>query len=147
MESDPESPSVEALYVELRRALRHGARAGQLLNYSHNLIDMLCPQSAARGANRSASVRAIRAEDLIRKGIAEIGGISAEALLIILCLKSGTLDQKLERRRQTAARLLGIQVVTFRRDHHEKLLLLHLAIEVYRLLETTTTRSTDDQSG
>lgn len=67
-------PVHEPLAVaELRKALRHGARAAQLLTYSDDLIDMLCPATQA-GPRSPLSVRAMKAEDIIRRGVAEIGG-------------------------------------------------------------------------
>lgn len=126
--------NVERLFLELRRALRHGARAGQLLTYSPAIIDLLCPVTESAWLGASISVRAMKAEELIRRGIAEIGGRGAEALLIVLGLKPGTLDQKLIRRRESAARALSLQPVTFRSARHEKQLLMNLAIEVCRIL-------------
>lgn len=131
---DHQATSVEGLCAELRRILRHGARAGQLLTYSPALIDMLCPTAEKAGLGVPLSVRAMKAEDIIRKAITQIGGCGADALLIVLGLRPGTLGQSLERRRRSAARLLGIQPMTFRRDRHEKLLLLNLAMEIYRVL-------------
>lgn len=133
---DQTVPDADALYGALRKALRHGARAGQLLTYSHDLINMVCPPTETAGSPVPLTVRAMKTEDIVRAGIAQIGGLGGSALLIVLGLKSGTLDQKLEERRHAAANLLGIQAVTFRRDRHEKALLLNLAIEVYRILST-----------
>jgi hypothetical protein len=119
----------EALYTELRKTLRHGARASRLLRYSPQLVELLLP--AEDHPSLSIADRAVKIEQIIRQVIANIGGPEAEALLILFCLKPGTTGMNLETRRQHAAELLGILPDTLRRERHEGLLLWDVAVEVY----------------
>jgi hypothetical protein len=121
---------VEALHTELRRTLRHGARASRLVRFTPQLVDLLLPP--ATDADDSIHERAVGVERLIRQALESIGGPEAEALSILLCLKPGTTGMTLETRRQHAGELLGIQAGTMRRERHEGLLLWDLAMEVYQ---------------
>jgi hypothetical protein len=119
----------EALCIELKATLRHGARASRLLRYRPGLVELLLP--AAEHPDLSQADRAVKTEQLIREAIENIGGPEAEALSILLCLKPGTTGMNLETRRQHAAELLGILPDTLRRERHEGLLLWDVAVEVY----------------
>jgi hypothetical protein len=121
----------EALYRELRRTLRRGARASRLLRYTPELVELLLP--ADEHPESTIYDRAVRTEHLLRQAIDSIGGPEGEALSILLCLKPGTTGMNLETRRQHAAELLGILPDTLRRDRHEGLLLWDVAMEVYCL--------------
>lgn len=123
---------VEALHKQLRRSLRHGARASRLVRYQPELIELLTP--ASEDSELTVYDRALQAEHVIRQGIDAIGGPEAEALLILLCLKAGTTGMTLETRRHHAGELLGIQAGTMRRERHEGLLLWDLAMEVYQIV-------------
>ena len=119
----------EALCIELKATLRHGARASRLLRYRPELVELLLPK--AEHLDLTEADRAVRVEQLIRQAIENIGGPEAEALLILFCLKPGTTGMNLETRRQHAAELLGILPDTLRRERHEGLLLWDVAVEVY----------------
>jgi hypothetical protein len=121
----------ETLYTELRRSLRHGARASRLVRYSTELIELLLPAQAH--PELTIYDRAIQVEQVVRQAIEAIGGPEAEALLILFCLKPGTTGMNLETRRQHAAELLGILPDTLRRERHEGRLLWDVAMEVYGL--------------
>jgi hypothetical protein len=120
---------VEALHMELRRTLRHGARASRLVRFTPELVDLLLPP--ATDPDVTIYERAVQAEHVIRQALESIGGPEAEALSILLCLKPGTTGMTLEIRRQHAGELLGIQPGTMRREQHEGLLVWDLAMEVY----------------
>lgn len=122
----------EALYTELRRALRHGARASRLVRYSPELVEMLCP--ADQRPDLTVFDRARRTEELLRRAISAIGGSYGEAAAILLCLAPGTLGLTLEQRRQRAGQLLGKLPDTFRRARHEGLLLWDLVGEVWSIV-------------
>jgi hypothetical protein len=130
------APGVDGLHEQLRRSLRHGTRAAQLLIYSRPLIDALTPPEPEPVTEHGIYDRALRAEELIRAAITEIGGTSAEILLIITQLKPGYHRVAFKERRKAAANLLGIQPETFRRGRHEEMLLLELAIQLYRDLRS-----------
>ncbi|MBO0783041.1 MAG: hypothetical protein J2P37_29855, partial [Ktedonobacteraceae bacterium] len=123
---------VEALYTELRRTLRHGARASRLVRFTPELVELLLPSEA----NPDATIyeRAIQAEGIVREALERIGGPEAEALSILLCLKPGTTGMTLEARRQRAGAVLGIQPGTMRRERHEGLLVWDLGMEVYGIV-------------
>lgn len=125
-------PDPEALCIELKAALRHGARASRLLRYRPELVELLLP--AGEHPELSEADRAVKTEQLIRQAIDNIGGSEAEALSILLCLKAGTTGMNLETRRQHAAELLGILPDTLRRERHEGLLLWDVAVEVYGMI-------------
>lgn len=124
----------ETLHTGLRRTLRHGARASRLVRFTPELVDLLLPPTVDSDA--TIHERAVEVEGIIRQGIEVIGGPEAEALSILLCLKSGTTGMTLEVRRQHAGEVLGIQGGTMRRERHEGLLLWDLAMEVYRIVTT-----------
>lgn len=121
---------VEALHRELRRTLRHGARASRLVRFTPELVDLLLPPMT----NVDATIyeRAIEVEHIVGQALEHIGGPEAEALSILLCLKPGTTGMTLEIRRQHAGEVLGVQAGTMRRERHEGLLLWDLTMEVYR---------------
>lgn len=123
---------VEALYKELRRTLRHGARASRLVRFTPELIELLFP--ASDQSDSTIYERAIEVESVIRQALDSIGGPEAEALSILLCLKPGTTGMTLETRRLHAGEVLGIQPGTVRRERHEGLLLWDLAMEVYQIV-------------
>lgn len=128
---------IEELHQHLRDALRHGARASRLLRYTPGVIELLYPASDYPHLN--SCDRAIDTETLIRHAIDAIGGQSAHAIAIVLCLASGTLDHTLQHRRSLAAQHLGIQAETFRCPWREGALLYDLAVEMYRLHTTDQT--------
>jgi hypothetical protein len=78
----------EALTTQLRRALRHGARASRLVRYTPELIQLLSPHSS--GTNAPIYDQAIHAETLLRQAIQRIGGDQGDALAILLGLAPGT---------------------------------------------------------
>jgi hypothetical protein len=120
--------TIEAIRVELHRALRHGGRAAHLVKYAPSLVEMLCPPAQR---DRPPHERALLAEEAIRSAIDSLGG-RADVLAVVLGLSPGTLELTLEQRRQRAASALGMLPATFRRDRHEGLLLWDLATEIYR---------------
>jgi len=127
----------ETLYTELRRSLRHGARASRLVRYSPELIELVKPASEA--TEQTIYDRAIQVEQVMRQAIEAIGGPEAEALFILFCLKPGTTGMNLETRRQHAAELLGILPDTLRRERHEGKFLWDVAMEVYGIATTSPT--------
>lgn len=130
--SPPRHLDPEVLYRELRRALRHGARAARLVRFTPELVELLFP--AALNPGHELVERAVWTERRLREAIEQIGGAQAAALAVVLGLAPGTVGLKLERRRETAGKLLGVLPDTFRRDQHEGLLLWDLAVEIYALL-------------
>jgi hypothetical protein len=122
---------VEALHRELRRTLRHGARASRLVRFTPELVELLLP--ASEHPDSTIYERAIQVELVIRQALGHIGGPEAEALSILLCLKPGTTGMTLETRRLHAGEVLGIQPGTVRRERHEGLLVWDLVMEVYRV--------------
>lgn len=123
----------EVLHKELRRALRHGARASRLAKFTPELIELLVP--AHLHPATSLPERAIYTENLIHEALKRIGGVHSDVLAILLCLAPGTLGTTLEARRQRATALLGILPDTLCREHHEGLMLWDLAWELQRLAE------------
>lgn len=105
--------------MELRRTLRHGARASRLVRFAPELVDLLLPPVMHPDA--TIYERAVRVEFVLREALESIGGPEAEALSILLCLRPGTTGMTLETRRQHAGELLGIQPGTMRRERHEGL--------------------------
>jgi hypothetical protein len=125
---DRDGLTIEAIRVELHRALRHGGRAAHLVKYAPSLVEMLCPPVQR---DRPPHERALLAEEAIRSAIGSLGD-RADVLAVVLGLSPGTLELTLEARRQRAASALGMLPATFRRDRHEGLLLWDLATEIYR---------------
>jgi hypothetical protein len=121
---------VAYIYRQLRRTLRHGSHPAQLVAYSRPIIHLLAPASQYPGM--SLEQRAFMAESALRAAIRRIGGDKAQALNIFLGIAPGYLNTTVEARRKAAAACLGIQPDTFRRPRHERLLLLQVAIEIYR---------------
>lgn len=121
----------EALYKQLRHALRHGARASRLVRFTPELVELVFP--AEQHPELNIYDRALRIEHLVRQAVEEIGGSPGEAMAVVLCLTPGTLGTTLEARRQRAAELLGILPDTFRRERHEGALLWDVVVEVYAL--------------
>jgi len=134
--------NIEALYRQLRRALRYGARASRLLRHTPDVIELLFP--AAPHPHLSACDRAIKAETVIRQAADAIGGSPGHAIATVLCLPPGTLGRTLEDRRRIAARHLDLEADTWRRDWHEGALLYDLTIEIYRLHTTRRTVNTPE---
>lgn len=127
---------IEALHTELRRVLRHGARAARLVHYSPELVELLLPEDAS--PRLTIYDRAIQVEDVLRQAIQTVGGIEGDALMILFCFEPGTLGLTLEQRRQQAGELFGLLPGTFRRDRWEGMLLWEVGVEVYRRLATGT---------
>lgn len=123
----------EALHRQLRRALRHGARASRLARFTPELVELLFP--ADDRPDLSIVERALLAERLIRDAVEDLGGDYGRALSIVLALAPGTLGLRLEQRRQMAAELLGVLPDTFRRKRHEGLMVWDLAVEIVRQTE------------
>jgi hypothetical protein len=69
---------------------------------------------------------------LIRQAIESIGGKPGNALAALLDLASGTRGQPLSARRHAAAKIFGLDIVTFYRGGHEGRLLSDLAVEMHR---------------
>lgn len=140
----PRCLNIEELYPQLRRALRHGARASRLLRYTPDVIELLYPAAAYPDLN--ACDRALQVEAVIREAAEAIGGNPGHAIAIVLCLPPGTVGRTLEDRRRVAARHLDLEADTWRRDWHEGALLYDLAIEIYRLHTTRHATSTSENS-
>jgi hypothetical protein len=122
--------TVEELHDRLRGALLHGARAGHLATHSTALVDLLYPVGPGVATPYQ---RAIQAEQLIKRGIATIGGNAADALSIIYQLTPGTDGTSMDTRRAQAGRIYGITAGAFRRPNREPELVLDLACEIYQL--------------
>lgn len=121
----------EALVIQLRRCLRHGARTSRLLKFTPELVELIYP--AEDYPDVPIYDRAIQVEQLLRQATEAVGGTRGQAAAILLALAPGTLGTKLEERRRQAAELLGILPDTLRRRRHEGLLLWDVAVEVYGL--------------
>ncbi|MFC0040715.1 hypothetical protein [Actinomadura rayongensis] len=130
-------PSREQVHEALRATVRHGALAANLTVFTPTVIDLLVPPN---GDEESNMTRAAIAEDLIRKGITAVeehdGPAVGSALRIMLGLASGTAVLSVEERRRQAARAIGIQPDTFRRDNHSRRYFLELAFAIHSLIES-----------
>ncbi|WP_344837158.1 hypothetical protein [Actinocorallia longicatena] len=125
MKVPAEFPDPALIHDHLRKVMTHGARASVLATYAPELVDLLVP-----GADTALHGRAYDAEQAIRSGISAMPSERAEALRILFELSSPT-HTSLESRRRSAARRLGLHPTTFRKPHHEGILVLDLAISVY----------------
>lgn len=123
---------VEVLYSELRRVLKHGARAARLRRHAPKLIDLVLPGD--QHPELDVHGRAYEVEQIIRRCAKTIGGEPGEALLILLCLAPGTVGTPLEQRRREAAALFDMLPDTFRRPRHEGALLWDLVMEIYGMI-------------
>jgi hypothetical protein len=126
---------VDALYEALGRAVFYGARASQLWRYTREIVDMLYP--AADYPDVDDLGRALVAEALIRRAVAAIGGISADALGILLCLSPGVMGRPASARQRLAAGLFDRHPRAFRRGRYQRDLLYDLAVEIYRIHSDT----------
>lgn len=122
---------VDALVEALRRAVFYGARASQLWQYSREIVDMLYPATAYPDVDDLG--RALVTEALIRRAVAAIGGISAEALGILLSLSPGMIGRSHADRQRLAAALFDRHPRTFHQGRYHRDLLYALAVEIYRL--------------
>ena len=73
----------ETPYTELRRTLRHGARAWRLVRFTPELVDLLQPP--ATNPDGTIYDRATEVEHTLRQALGDVGGPEAEALSILLC--------------------------------------------------------------
>jgi hypothetical protein len=122
---------IPGLLIHLRRTFRYGARAPQLVSYAPGLVDLLCPDHD--GDPSSIYERAVRAEQTISEAVKAMDSPRDTAMEILMCLRPGTLGVKLDERRQHAARLFKVSADTFRRrERHEPMLVLDLALTLYR---------------
>lgn len=121
---------VKPIYHQLRRTLRHGTHPAQLVVYSRPFIDLLAPADQHPG--KPIEERAVIAEESLRAIVRRIGGTDAQALAIFLGLTPGYTKTTVTYRRKAAAQQLRIQPDTFRRPRHERMLLLQVAMEIYR---------------
>ncbi|WP_239334524.1 hypothetical protein [Frankia sp. CiP3] len=120
----------DELRTELRRALRHGARARSLLDHP-TLVDVLCP--VPTGADRHVAERALEASNLIAQAVDALDSPVDRIMSIMLCLRTGTSGMTLSNRRRHAADVLEIQPVTFRSERrYEQAFVTELALEIYR---------------
>lgn len=122
---------ITSIYGLLRRALRHGMHPAQMVVYSRPLINLLAPSDPQ--SEKPIEERAMEAEHQLRAIIRRIGGNKAQALNVFLGLAPGYTATTVETRRKAAARILDIQPDTFRRPRHERMLLLQVAMEIYRI--------------
>lgn len=126
---NPRRLTPEALATQLRRCLRHGARASRLLRFTPELIELI--YRSEDYPDVPIYDRAIQVEQLLKQATEAVGGTRGQAAAILLALAPGTLGPNLEERRRRAAALLGILPDTLRRERHEGLLLWDVAVEVY----------------
>lgn len=136
-EARPDPPDPAELHDALKHALRQGAHAARLAVHAPGLVDQLAPPNSTADSHEQTSAlyrRAYRAEQIIRAAIDEVGGESAAALSIMFELTRRTGHRPVEERRKAAARRLGIQPDTFRRNNHEGILILELAMQIYALM-------------
>jgi hypothetical protein len=135
MMATQERLDIPELLTHLRRAFRHGARAPQLVAYAPGLIDLLCPDHEDDPS--SIYERAVQAEQAISEAVKTMDAPRDTAMEILMCLRPGTLGVKLDERRQHAARLFKVSADTFRRrERHEPMLVLDLALTLYRRHQT-----------
>lgn len=123
--------NVDLLCEALGRAVFYGARASQLWQYSREIVDMLYPAAAYPDVDDLG--RALVTEALIRRAVAAIGGVSADALGILLCLSPGVVGRPASARQRLAAGLFDRHPRAFRRGRYQHDLLYDLAVEIYRL--------------
>lgn len=116
--------NVRDLHATLTAALRHGARTARIAHYTPHLIEILYPDGSLTAAYLAA------AEDTIRAAVESIGGTDGQALATLLGLAPGTLGMTLTDRRAVAARMLGMEPDTMRRNH-QRSLMWDLAMEIY----------------
>lgn len=121
---------MDELFEAFARAVFYGAKASQLWRYTREIVDMLCP--AAAHPDMDGPGRALRAEALIRRAVASIGGTSADALAVLLCLSPGLVGRPPCERHRLAAGLFDRHPRTFCRGRYQRDLLYDLAVEIYR---------------
>jgi hypothetical protein len=125
-----ETATMQQIHDQLVRMLRRGGRPAELITYTPEFVDLLCP--AEDGMPRQAvHDRAIHAHRMLTAAVATLDQPHSEAMGIMMCLWPGTLALTLDQRRERAARLFGVQPGTFRRPTHEGHLLLNLSLELY----------------
>jgi hypothetical protein len=119
------------LLTHLRRSFRHGARAPQLVAYAPDLVNLLHP--AQDDDPSSIFERGLRTEREICEAIKAMEHPGDTAMEIMMCLRPGTLGVRVEQRREEAARLFKVTADTFRRrERHEPMLVLDLALKIYQ---------------
>ncbi|MEV7321232.1 hypothetical protein [Streptomyces sp. NPDC093970] len=132
---DPEVMTPEAIASNLKRTIKHGARAAELHAQAPGLVDMLCPPE--QHGVLSDLERAVEAESYIRHACnIELDGPTGRALLVLLALAPGTAGVTLEMRQYNAGTILrpdSIQADTVRRPYIRDRLLNGLAVELYRM--------------
>lgn len=116
--------NVTELHAALTKAVRHGARSARIARHVPQLVDILYPGGPLKASYLTA------VEDTIRAALDSIGGTDADALSILLGLTRGTAGMRLTHRRAAAARALGIEPDTVRRNH-QRALLWDPAMEIY----------------
>jgi len=123
-------PSPEALFEDLRKFIRVGARPASLPDIP-NLLGLSVVGVAAFG--NSSVDRALALMEVLRDAITGLGeGPAAQSLELLLGVTPRSKGLLLKDRRDLAAEALGVDVETWRR-HWEKPLLLELATEIYRM--------------
>ncbi len=126
-----DTPSVQHIKKQLVPVLRHGARPADLIAYTPEFVNLICP--AEPGMPRQAlDDRALATHRILTAAVAALDPPDHEAIGLMLCLWPRTRRLTLDQRRAQAADLYGIQPDTFRRPTHEGHLLLNLAIELYQ---------------
>lgn len=129
--------NVDALFEALTRAVFYGAKASQLWQYTREIVDMLYPVGAY--PHMDGLGRALAAEALIRRAVTAIGGVSADALGVLLCLSPGMVGRPPHERHRIAAGLFDRQPRAFLRGRYRHDLLYDLAVEIYRIHTTGET--------
>lgn len=123
--------NINDVYRALQPAEFYGATAGQLLLYARELIDLLSPQHLYPGMNLLQ--RAYVTERLLRRATPAFGGISTEALEILLGLAQGMIGRPHPYRQLKAADLFERHPRTFGQGRYRHDLLYALAAELCRL--------------
>jgi len=122
----PSASGIPALCTHLRRAFRKGAHAAELLTYTPDVIDMVCP-----GPPETIYERAVRAEHAITAAVEAMEPPRDAIMGTLLCLRPRTMGVALDRRRAQAARAAGVTTETFRRERqHEQVIVLDLALRL-----------------
>jgi len=118
--------SAHTIHNALRKALRHGARAALLATHSPELIDLLTP-----GSEDHLNDRARLAEGIIRDGIETLPHPDSDAALALFALSRTRTTTTLEARRRQAAECVGVHPDTFRKPHHEGVLILDITSAIH----------------
>lgn len=129
--TDKPDLNVDDVFSALQPAEFYGATAAQLLLYARDLVDMLYPTHNHPGVKELA--RAYMTEHALRRATKAFGGISTEALEILLGLATGMIGRPHPERQRLAAELFDRHPRTFRQGRYQHDLLYALAAELCRL--------------